>query len=788
MTFRSAGLAAALILTCARLVSEQTSTIQGVIRDQAGVGVGGLAVKLLRDDAVFQEQRTDADGIFRFEAVPPGRYAVTFTAPGGKSYHLTADAAPGATVHLSQEVIIDAGLVGSITVYSASRETESILSAPAAVNSVGDDVVPLYGAAGQVPNLLAGIPGAELTQNGLYDYNFNLRGFNTPLNRRVATSIDGRNPDIPLLGNPEWSSLALMTDDLDTIEVLSGPSASLYGENAYNGVVEMTTKAPRDSLGGRLRFTFGERGTVSLEGRLAQKLGRGWYLKVLGGYLRSNDFSQSRNKTVEYPGLPMEAIPLPTRRDDLASGSVRADKYFSGDALLTMEGGVESLAGPVFVVGTGRALSDNIRTWTRAHYVKPGWSFNVFDNTRDSPSEPALGSGVPITERDRNVEVELQANRKLGSKTDVVAGANYVYEFVDTADQQGIQTLLSHAISAHRGGAFGEVRRRVGERLTLTARARVDASTIFDTQFSPRVAALYRISAQDSVWASFSDAFQVANYAELFVRVPAGLPVDLSALETALQPLLGGVSLGLGSVPVLALGNPNLRVEKVRSGQAGYRRTTGKRNLFSVDYYYDGMRDFITDLLPGVNPTYGPYVPPPGLSAAAAAAVASELNSAVPGLTNGPGGVPWIVYSLTNAGHVSSMGVEAQDAGWIGRDWRYSLNCSWFDYSFNDLAARTEVHPNAPAYKAFAEIGYWKPRFSADVRYRWNDAFYFANGIFRGPVPTYSVVDLGARYQVSPRWELGVNVSNLLNNEHYEIFGGDILRRMALGYIAYNWK
>jgi len=226
----------------------------------------------------------------------------------------------------------------------------------------------------------------------------------------------------------------------------------------------------------------------------------------------------------------------------------------------------------------------------------------------------------------------------------------------------------------------------------------------------------------------------------------------------------------------------------LRSGQAGYRRMTGKRNLFSVDYYYNGMRDFITDLLPGVNPTYGPYVPPPGLSAAAAMEVASILNSTVPGLTNGPGGVPWIVYSLANAGHVSSQGVEAQDSGWIGRDWRYALNYSWFDYSLNDAAARSEVHPNAPAHKAFAEIGYWKARYSADVRYRWNDAFYFANGIFHGAVPTYSVVDLGARYQVSPHWEVGVNVSNLLNNEHYEIFGGDIMKRLALGYVAFNWK
>ena len=57
-------------------------------------------------------------------------------------------------------------------------------------------------------------PGAEVTQSGIYDYNFNTRGFNSSLNRRVATLIDGRNPAVPFLGAQEW---AAMTPFLSTI-------------------------------------------------------------------------------------------------------------------------------------------------------------------------------------------------------------------------------------------------------------------------------------------------------------------------------------------------------------------------------------------------------------------------------------------------------------------------------------------------------------------------------------------------------------------------------------------
>ena len=49
-------------------------------------------------------------------------------------------------------------------------------------------------ATGQIPKLIEFTPGVDFTQSGLYDINFNTRGFNSSLNRRVLTLIDGRDP------------------------------------------------------------------------------------------------------------------------------------------------------------------------------------------------------------------------------------------------------------------------------------------------------------------------------------------------------------------------------------------------------------------------------------------------------------------------------------------------------------------------------------------------------------------------------------------------------------------
>ena len=122
-----------------------------------------------------------------------------------------------------------------------------------------------------------------MTQSGLYDYNINTRGFNSSLNRRVATLIDGRDPSVPFLGAQEWSAVSFPLDDLANLEMVRGPSAALYGANASSGVLNMTTKAPRDSQGGILRLSFGELNTTNVDLRWAGSLGNEWYVKALGG-------------------------------------------------------------------------------------------------------------------------------------------------------------------------------------------------------------------------------------------------------------------------------------------------------------------------------------------------------------------------------------------------------------------------------------------------------------------------------------------------------------------------
>ena len=191
------------------------------------------------------------------------------------SFDLLADTEPpvtvaaGATTRIDRKLDWDLAFQETITVVSASRNEERITEAPAAITSLPLEEIEVKAATGQLPKLFEFTPGAEVTQSGVYDYNLNTRGFNSSLNRRVATLIDGRDPSVPFLGSQEWAAISFPLDDLAEAELVRGPSAALYGANASSGVINLVTKRPKDSQGGLVRLTGGELSTLNADLRWA---------------------------------------------------------------------------------------------------------------------------------------------------------------------------------------------------------------------------------------------------------------------------------------------------------------------------------------------------------------------------------------------------------------------------------------------------------------------------------------------------------------------------------------
>ena len=141
-------------------------------------------------------------------------------------------------------------------VVSASRVEQEIVNAPAAIAVISSEVIETQ-AASNFGDLLRQAPGVNVTQLSNTNYTVTSRGSSGALATAQLVLVDGRSVYQDFFGFTSWDFLSVGLDDLERIEVVNGPASAVWGANAMSGVVNLITKAPRDTLGTALNLRFG---------------------------------------------------------------------------------------------------------------------------------------------------------------------------------------------------------------------------------------------------------------------------------------------------------------------------------------------------------------------------------------------------------------------------------------------------------------------------------------------------------------------------------------------------
>ncbi|MEI2719829.1 MAG: carboxypeptidase-like regulatory domain-containing protein [Gemmatimonadales bacterium] len=276
MFLRNVRLGAALALLLGAvtpLTAQQIAAIRGTVtRSGDNQALAGVVVTL---KGTTIATTTNGNGKYVFLRVPAGSQTLVFRWLGYAPVEKTVTVAADQTVDATLEP--KAVALGDLTVTAASKEPERIVEAPAAVSTIEPRVLQATGATGQAPLALSQTAGVDIVQSGVNDFNINARGFNSSLNRRVLTLLDGRDLAIDFLGSQEWNSLTVSTEDMRGMELVRGPGSALYGPNAFAGVLNMTTLSPREALGGRLSASVGGLSSKKVDGRLSALFGGGRY-------------------------------------------------------------------------------------------------------------------------------------------------------------------------------------------------------------------------------------------------------------------------------------------------------------------------------------------------------------------------------------------------------------------------------------------------------------------------------------------------------------------------------
>jgi iron complex outermembrane receptor protein len=349
---------------------------------------------------------------------------------------------------------------------------------------------------------------------------------------------------------------------------------------------------------------------------------------------------------------------------------------------------------------------------------------------------------------------------------------------------------------------YGQAEVRLGEKFRFVGAARYDEGDLFDGQFSPKGALVYTPGENHAFRFTFNRAFQTANYSEFFLRANSGV-ANFTALENGLRanqqlgPALAGVPVGQlftssATVPIQARGNAGLDVEETTGYEFGYKGALSDKIYVTVDIYKNNINNFITDLLPGVNPAFGYWTAPAAVPEAARAALVGAVRSSLlanpatalagAGLSRNEDGNTAVVVSYTNEGDVDQKGLDLGMGVQLTPEVRVDGSFSWFSFKVNSQRAGDQLLPNTPDRKATLGLTYEGSRngINASINSRFVADYAWAAGVFVGRVPASQTINASIGYQTDPRYRLFANATNLLDQQRYQLFGGAVIGRRVL--------
>jgi outer membrane receptor protein involved in Fe transport len=646
----------ALLLPRESARPQSAGVIQGVVtRRDSGIPLAGVTVRV---DGTGLGGSTTSDGRYTITGVPTGPHTITFRWIGYEPVTQPVTVAAGSVAKVDAALTDIPLRLSDVIVEAASRVPERIVKAPAAISVVPQYQVAAAAATNQLPAVLRSVPGFDAVQTGMNDFNINARGFNSALNRRVLVLQDGRDLSFVLVGAQEWSALAGSLDEMGRIEVVRGPGSALYGANAFNGVVNITTPPARDVIGTKWNVSGGEIATLRTDARHARLFGDGRFAyKLTAGYNRSDTYTRSRTRfdstdiVREYADATDSAVakaraemkPLKGQTVDAATGAAlgdrdpittaygvgRLDYYSPRGSVGTVEGGMSETENELFVTTIGRVqVTRALRPYARVNWGAPGYYVMGYYSGRRTPDpQIALSSGASLLETSSRFHLEAQFNRAFAStRGRLIAGGSVRTQLLDTK-----ATLLAAEQddrTDHLYATFGQLEYTLSERMKTVLGARLDGSNLYKTEISPKAAIVYNPGRAHSIRATVNRAFQPPSPSEHFLHVAAGAPTPsplgfergieayFAAVTNALIAAGAGsqvaalnlpadVPFGFAAVtPVLALGNEDLKPQTVTGYELGYRGELSRNGYLTIDLFLNEKRDFVTALLPGVNSNY----------------------------------------------------------------------------------------------------------------------------------------------------------------------------------------
>jgi outer membrane receptor for ferrienterochelin and colicin len=463
------------------------------------------------------------------------------------------------------------------SIVTASKGAQSPLDASSSTSVITEQDIRLSGIT-KIPELLRRLAGIDIMEVTGGQAEVSVRGFNQRLSNKTLVLVDGRSVYTDILGATIWQTLSIGVEDVQRIEVVRGPGSSLYGADAFNGVINIITKKPGE----------GKSGIAGGVGTQAATHGSLW--------ASGRDADLSWRLAAGYDYLPRWSREVPNGRADVrtsvgdqveSSRTIRLDargaRRFGKAGTLSFGGGLAQ--GSLEILGVG-ALNDIVLPTFTSTDVTTSWSAEhidarIFWNRLGASSGlnvNYVGQSLLPARVEQNIvdgELAYKAKLELGRTSSNTLRVGGAYRYKDV-----VWTYLDRDRFEHHYALFLHDELTIAKPLSIVADYRIDWVPYLERfQQSPRGAVLLHPTQQSTVRASVATAFRKPTFLESYLRLPLQLPITGS----------GQFSEGVRSDDPRFIVN----AERILSAEVGYLNQESDVFTFDTAAYFNRVSSLI---------------------------------------------------------------------------------------------------------------------------------------------------------------------------------------------------
>lgn len=450
-------------------------------------------------------------------------------------------------------------------VVSAAKKSQPQREAPAAVTVITREDIRQMGSI-HLWDVVRQVAGVDVVTSTLGQGEVSVRGFGGLGSNKTLILVDGRSVYLPIQGVFLWEMLPVQFEEIERIEIIKGPMASLYGPNANLGLINIITKKPEELDGGIVSQTVGSQGTTNTSFVYGEKKGNLGYKVSTGG-----------KSTDSFDGERDDAL-------DTIKGNTFFEYSFAGDRKLALSSGIsqgtnyylfnQTLTNRNAFVGPMR----NTDFYLRSDYESGDFQTRFFWNYYHALWQTGLNT---IDLDSSSIDLQSQYSYKPDDKNSVIFGGGTHLDY--TKSEELYSPTDSFRKNQTLWNVFVQDDYRISDEFSLNASVRWDHSLRTDYNPSAKAALLYVPNERDTYRVSAGYSYRDPSLAEYYVNLPL-----------VLVPSSGTASF---------LGKSDLEAEKYTTYDAGYQGMFfGGKLRPSADIFLTQVDDIISTIPIGTGP------------------------------------------------------------------------------------------------------------------------------------------------------------------------------------------